>query len=458
VHRQSREEFRFLNNGVTLTCKGFQKPTDNKPYFRVTEPGVVNGLQTVFALHEAYSKLSQEDKDHFEQKCFVLVRLLQEHSVRDVNELVRATNTQNPMEPRNLVSNKPEQVLFERLFAELGWFYERKQGAWDAFAADPKRWRTLRDMRRNNFQVSAKGGGRPRVRRVDNEVLAQTWLSFIGFCEEAVHSKRMIFEREQWYDLVFLHTPIEHAADYNYRLDEASDHSENHAPIPALMLASFQAREFARRASPTARANRESAIKRLKIPPKATPDEIAVELSTDPEFNLGQILNGMSFVFVEFLGYILFKSLGKDLMGKGPGLLRNGSFAAINQEPDYEAVCEKVLKQQFPEDDVLAVTWWVFQHVLEEMISGAWLVSYRTARNKTRFNHSAETRSRLHKGVLELHRYTEKKELTRTWATAIKPPDGLFGFVRRAIGQTGGTQPAFGLLQSRAGGADPSGG
>lgn len=436
LHRQTREEFRFLNNGVTLTCKGFQKPNENRPYFRVVEPGVINGLQTVFALHEAYLKLpQQEDKNHFENRCYVLVRLLQEHSVNDVNELVRATNTQNQMEPRNLVSNKPEQILFERLFADLGWFYERKQGAWEAFAADPKRWRTLRNMSRSNFQVSAKGGGRPRVRRVDNEVLSQTWLSFIGFCEEAVHSKRLIFENNQWYDLVFLHTPVEHAIDYNYKLDEAADHSTGNAPPPALMLASFQAREFARRASPTARANRESAIKRLKLDPqKMSPDEIAVQLSQDAEFNLGQILNGMSFVFVEFLGYILFKSFEKDLTARGPAVIRNGSFAAITSELDYDVIGDKVNKQQFAEDDILAVTWWVFRHVLEEMIGGSWLASYRTARNKTRFNHSSETRSRLHRAALELHRYTEKRELTRTWATAMRPPDGLFGFIRRAVG------------------------
>jgi len=433
-HRQSREEFRFLNNGVTLTCKGFQNPTENRPYFRVTAPGVINGLQTVFALHEAYSGLGQDDKKHFENNCYVLLRLLQEHSVRDINKLVQATNTQNPMEPRNLMSNKPEQVLFERLFADLGWFYERKQGAWDAFAADPKRWRTLRNASKSDFQVSAKGGGRPRVRKVDNEVLAQTWLSFIGFSEEAVHSKRLIFERPNWYELVFLHTPCEHSADYNYKLEEAVDRSTSSAPNPALMLCSFQAREFARRASPTAKANRENAIKRLHIDPqKMAPDEIASQLSLDPEFNLGQILNGMSFVFVEFLGYILFKSFGKDLSTKGPNLIRNGSFGATTSEPDYDLICEKVSKQEFAEDDILAVSWWVFRHVLEEMVGGAWLASYRTARNKTRFNHSSETRGRLHKGVLELHRYTEKKELTRTWATAITSPDGLFGFVRRAV-------------------------
>jgi hypothetical protein len=191
--RVTREEFRFLNNGVTVVCKSYSKPTTNRPYFRVTEPGVVNGLQTVYALQEAYQKLNRTDKEHFENDCFVLVRLLQEQSVRDLSRMVRATNTQNPMQPRNLVSNHSEQIIFEKLFASLGWFYERKQGAWEAYAADPRRWRTLAGrFSKDTFQYTT--GGRPKVRRVDNELLGQCWLSFVGFSEQANHSKRNIFE------------------------------------------------------------------------------------------------------------------------------------------------------------------------------------------------------------------------------------------------------------------------
>jgi hypothetical protein len=60
--RVTREEFRFLNNGVTIVCKAYSKPSPNRPFFRVTEPGVVNGLQTVYALQEAYQKLTTQTK------------------------------------------------------------------------------------------------------------------------------------------------------------------------------------------------------------------------------------------------------------------------------------------------------------------------------------------------------------------------------------------------------------
>jgi AIPR protein len=432
-HRTTREEFRFLNNGVTIVCQNFQKPSANRPCFRVTKPGVVNGLQTVFSLHEAYGALPQEDKVHFEGNCYVLVRLLQEHSVRDLNRLVRATNTQNPMQARNLVSNNTEQAQFERLFAELGWFYERKQGAWEAFAADPRRWRTLPNKSKAQFQVQG-GGGRPRVRRIDNEVLGQTWLSFVGFSEEAVQKKREIFENAKWYDFIFQHVPKKHGFDFQYRLEDAMQDSLNQAPPPGLMLASFLAREFARRAAPTVKENREAAIKRLRIDvQRMRPEQVQDLLAQDNEFILGQVLNGTSFEFVEFIGFILFRSLEGDLTVVGPNLLRNGMFLALSEQLDFDLVKGNILSQKVDENDVLAVSWWTFRHVLEELIGGAWLSGYRAARNRIRFLHSNETRRRLEQGAIQLHDYMNKTQLTRTWAVGIRPGKGLFGFVREAL-------------------------
>ena len=433
LHRATREEFRFLNNGVTIVCQSFQKPSSNKPCFKVTKPGVVNGLQTVFALHESYMALPQSDKMHFENNCQVLVRLLQEDSLRDLNRLVRATNTQNPMQARNLVSNNTEQIQFERLFAELGWFYERKQGAWEAFAADPRRWRTLQNKSKTHFQVQS-ASGRPRMRKVDNETLGQTWLSFTGFSEEAVQSKREIFENDDWYDFIFLHIPKRHGFDINHKLEEARQDCLNEAPPPALMLASYLAREFARRAAPTAKENREQAIKRLKIDPVSLPKEKVQEtLNTDNEFLLGLVLNGMSFEFVELFGLVLYRVLGSELSITGPKILNNESFAVLNQQLDFDSVKSRVLEERFGEKDILAVLWWVFRHVLEEMLGGGWRSGYLSARNRSRFLHSVETRKRLEQGVLQLHQFTERAQLTRTWAIGLKPGTGLFGFVREAL-------------------------
>ena len=431
--RLGREEFRFLNNGVTIVCKSYSKPSANRPAFRVTEPGIVNGLQTVFALHEAYLKLRPEDKDHFEKSCYVLVRLLQEQTVNDVSRMVRATNTQNPMQPRNLMSNNSEQILFERLFAELGWFYERKQGAWDAYAADPRRWRTLHGKTKENFQYSY-GAGRPRVRCVDNELLAQCWLSFVGFSEEANHSKASIFENDQWYDFIFLHSPAQPGVDFGYNFQEARENSKNEAPAPPLMLASYLAREFQREVVPSQRENYESALKRLGIDPARTPrEQIELKLSEDTDYVLGQVLSGMSLLFVEFFGLLLSRSVPADIDRIGPELLRNCSLGSLQQKLNFEEVALRVNQVNFEPNDVLAVSWCAFKHCVEELVGTAWLTEYRQARSRNRFAYSVDTRARLQKSLNSLHQYTQRTQLTRPWAVGIVPPDGLFGNISRSI-------------------------
>jgi hypothetical protein len=142
------EDFKYLNNGVTIVCENRSKSGDK---IRVKKPGIVNGLQTVTTLASAYDDLSVKLKERFREECQVLVRLYLKHKI-SVPTLVKATNNQNPMEPRNLRSNDDEQILFERLFADAGWFYERKQFAWEAFTTDEASWPTLRNKTRQNFQ------------------------------------------------------------------------------------------------------------------------------------------------------------------------------------------------------------------------------------------------------------------------------------------------------------------
>ncbi len=115
--RRSRKEFRFLNNGVTITCDSFTKPTSQRQEFIVHHPGIVNGLQTVVALHTAYQQLDDREKEDFEKNCSILVRLLVKSAVEDITRVVKATNNQNPMKPRNLVSNNLEQLIYTRIFA-----------------------------------------------------------------------------------------------------------------------------------------------------------------------------------------------------------------------------------------------------------------------------------------------------------------------------------------------------
>ena len=429
--RSARHEFRLLNNGVTITCSGYSNPTQNRPSFRIREPGIVNGLQTVVALHSGYSQLSHTDKEDFEQNCFVLVRVLQKNAVSDINKVVLATNNQNPMQSRNLMSNRSEQIYFEQLFAEKGWFYERKQGAWDAFYADPSRWRTLSGKKPKHFRARSSKG-RPRYKRVDNEVLAQTWLAFVGFSREATNLKKELFD-DKWYEFIFLRQLPNHARYYDYNFERAQAASINQAPDVDLMLLSWLARELTRAVAPSAKANRETAIARLHLDTSSmTKEEIDVELVKDHKYTLGQVLRSSSLLFVETLGYVLYKSLDQP-HGKGALLFANGIAMQLKDTFDLEAVARTIEAEEFDPTDVLAVIWNAFYYVLDSLLMGSWGESYRAASVKTRFLLSVETRKRITSELDKLDSFLRKRELARVWATGIAPGQGLYGFVASCI-------------------------
>ena len=428
--RVSRKEFRLLNNGITMTCNNFKKPSQNRKSFKVFEPGVVNGLQTVVSISEAFNELPEVEKDDFINNCYVLVRLLQDNAVRDVHDVVRATNTQNKMEARNLLSNNPEQILYEKLFAELGWFYERKQGAWHAFAMDPSRWRSVPNKRKIDF-LTNPNDGRSRQRLIDNEELAQSWFSFIGFSDLAIHEKSQIFEKSDWYNVIFLNRPQKHGGQLEYNIHNVMDNSYKQAPSPELLMCAFLARRFAKEITLSPKENFEKTCKRLNIDySKKSKEEVIYELSKDSEYLLGLALSGMSFTFVDYFGYIMYRSFGEKIHDIGAALLQNRTLGYLKDKFSYNDIRESVNNEDFMPDDILCVVWYSFKHVISEMLSGFWAESFRSTTNRSRFIASKDTRLKMINGLEELHKYTCKVQLARLWASNIKINRGIYGFVQ----------------------------
>ena len=426
VSRQrSRKEFRFLNNGVTMTCDHFNKPREQRDYFKVKHPGVVNGLQTVVALHTAYDDLDPAQKSDFEKNCYVLVRILRNDAVNDINQVVKATNNQNPMRPRNLVSNNLEQLNYARLFAELGWFYEAKQGAWDAFDKDNRRWRPDLKKRSQDFRVT---NGR-KIRRIDNERLAQVWLAFIGFSPEAVNRKKELFD-DRFYSIIFKQQLRKHGTLYK-GFSEASQDTVEQAPGHYLMLIAYLARDFAQSITLTAPQNRQNACDRLKINQTTiSKAELDVLLSKDDDFTLNQALSGMSMLFVEFIGYVLYHALGDEMSELGYRIFQNHSFYALATDYSVEVVRKRIETENFELDDLLIVLWLAFVDIINDMLLGGWGQSYRAAAIKVRFIFSDATRSLLYREIDEKDNFMKRRTLTKLWASGVKEKQGCFDFIK----------------------------
>lgn len=430
--QRSRKEFKFLNNGVTITCNNFTKPSSQRQEFVVSQPGIVNGLQTVVALHHAYQQLDDREKEDFEKHCSVLVRLLVKSAVEDITRVVKATNNQNPMKPRNLVSNNIEQLFYTRIFAsELEWFYEAKEGAWDAFESDYKRWRPDLHKRPKDFRVST---GR-KERRIDNEYLAQTWLAFIGFADEAISEKKALFD-ERFYSLIFKRQTRLHAVDYDFDIKRTREQAIEQSPQAHLMLVAYLTRKLAAEIVLTASQNRQEAHERLGIDVSRmmSKAELDARLSLDTKFLLNQALSNMQLLFTEFVGFIFYRAFGEHIHQAGSRILKNHSYATLATQYSFDTVKEQIKTGSFNNRDLLIVLWLAFVDTIEDMITSGWGPLYRASSVKMRFVlDQKETRERLYRQIQSTNDFMKKRNLKETWAVGVAEGQGLFEFVRSCI-------------------------
>ena len=140
------------------------------------------------------------------------------------------------MQARNLRSNSQEQIEYERLFADIGWFYERKEGAWQAYRSDHSLWGSLKGYKSEDFK-SPLGS----VRNVDNLDLSQSWISFLGFSDQAIHNKREIFSDDRYYDLIFRKRIAKSGFDYDFKLLDPAvrEEAEDQAPSQYMLLTAY---------------------------------------------------------------------------------------------------------------------------------------------------------------------------------------------------------------------------
>jgi hypothetical protein len=132
--------FYFYNNGITLICDRFDynalQPENHK--VRVEGLQIINGGQTSKTIQSTLAALSApEDADSL-ASAFVLVRLYQ--VPRDASSFVQtityATNSQNPVDLKDLRSNDERQRQLEISVNDLGYEYRRQRSEGTLTAKD----------------------------------------------------------------------------------------------------------------------------------------------------------------------------------------------------------------------------------------------------------------------------------------------------------------------------------
>ncbi len=196
-----RRHFHDYNNGLLLVCKriSYKDLAGKKLNIMLRQPQVINGCQTLLSLFRAYMDLSEKDKAHFRENVLVQLKVIENQQPDYVERIILSTNDQNPMSPRSLKSNTPEQrklqTSFRTFFAP--YFYERKDGQFDGLLNFGQKtpW-----FRPTEYQIKS---GKKKYRVLDNEVLAQEWLAFIGYSHRTLRGGFSLFDNDELYRSAF---------------------------------------------------------------------------------------------------------------------------------------------------------------------------------------------------------------------------------------------------------------
>lgn len=159
---ERNHEFWYLNNGVTIVCDSYSySPHTRSPNVKLRNFQIVNGGQTANSLFSAHQRDPKKTDE-----VLLLIRVYETKDQRIGHRIAESTNSQTPIKARDLRSNDDIQRRLEDSFADLGYYYERKNNQY---------------------------AGRPAERRIDSVFAGRSVLAFyLGLPEVAYGSRQKI--------------------------------------------------------------------------------------------------------------------------------------------------------------------------------------------------------------------------------------------------------------------------
>ena len=123
--------FYFYNNGITLTCDKFAHNALQSGDYQVQIENlqIINGGQTCLTIHKTLKELKESGLSDPASRAYVLLRLYQLPKKNEdlVRQITYATNSQNPVELKDLKANNERQKRLEIDIEQLGYVYRRKR-------------------------------------------------------------------------------------------------------------------------------------------------------------------------------------------------------------------------------------------------------------------------------------------------------------------------------------------
>lgn len=125
---QKSDKFYFYNNGITVVCDKFDYNAFQKADYKVQLKNmqVINGGQTCKTIQETLNSVATHG---IGESAYVMIRIYQLAEMHQdfVQDITYATNSQNPVDLRDLRSNDDIQKQLEIGISDLGYTYKRQR-------------------------------------------------------------------------------------------------------------------------------------------------------------------------------------------------------------------------------------------------------------------------------------------------------------------------------------------
>lgn len=116
-------DFWWLNNGITILCSNITIGGDK--LFTLTNPQIVNGLQTSQSIYNTFAA-SREKLDKDSERS-LLVRVIKTQDEEERDRIIRATNNQTAIQGASLHATENVHRQIEAHFIANNWFYDRRK-------------------------------------------------------------------------------------------------------------------------------------------------------------------------------------------------------------------------------------------------------------------------------------------------------------------------------------------
>jgi len=156
-----RKNFFYYNNGITVVCDEMSSTntTNSELQFKIYNPQIVNGCQTVSTIYEALNDSNQETLEDDYKNTFVLVKILQVDSSVEQRELynsiVTYNNSQNAIDQKTFVAVKSEFLRLQTEFEQKGFLLLIKQSDKNKYS---NIYKTITSLKDKNSLLQEKYG------------------------------------------------------------------------------------------------------------------------------------------------------------------------------------------------------------------------------------------------------------------------------------------------------------